>query len=238
LIVCCIGLVMLVHHWQVTHGPIHRAAEARRPVSKDGAFSMIQNDRYLTLITMLIVVLNIVDTSGEYILGRMLVDESVMRFGDSIASSVERERFVGAMFGRFYSIANLIGFLMQMFLVSRVFKVVGIGNALLFQPIIAMAGSLLLLQQPSLLTLGWFKVTEKSTDYSLGNTSRHALWLPTSRAAKYKAKQAVDTLFLRLGDLLQAGVVYVGQLLSFGVPAFALLNLALAVGWTGVWPGS
>ena len=50
------------------------------------------------------------------------------------------------------------------------------------------------------------KVCENGTDYSLNNTVRHSLFLPTSREAKYKAKQAIDTFFWRAGDLLQAGV--------------------------------
>ena len=54
------------------------------------------------------------------------------------------------------------------------------------------------------------KILENSTDYSIQNTTRHALFLPTSREAKYKAKQAIDSFFVRAGDLLQAGVVFVG----------------------------
>ena len=42
------------------------------------------------------------------------------------------------------------------------------------------------------------KVLDNSLDYSLNNTAKQALWLPTSREAKYKAKQAVDA-FLAWG---------------------------------------
>jgi hypothetical protein len=37
------------------------------------------------------------------------------------------------------------------------------------------------------------KILENSTDYSIQNTTRHALFLPTSREAKYKAKTAIDS---------------------------------------------
>ena len=60
------------------------------------------------------------------------------------------------------------------------------------------------------------KIIENSTDYSIHNTARHALFLPTSREAKYKAKQAIDSFFWRAGDVLQAVVVFVGaELLAF-----------------------
>ena len=76
------------------------------------------------------------------------------------------------------------------------------------------------------------KILENATDYSLNNTVRQALFLPTSRAAKYKAKQAIDTFFVRAGDVLSAGMVYVGvNLLGFGTRQFAMLNLVFIVIW-------
>jgi len=57
----------------------------------------------------------------------------------------------------------------------------------------------------------WLKVFDNGLDYSLGNTARQALWLPTSRVAKYKAKQAVDSFSKRAGDVFQAGVVFIGE---------------------------
>ena len=65
--------------------------------------------------------------------------------------------------------------------------------------------------------MGSLKTADNSLDYSLGNTTKQALWLPTSREAKYKAKQAVDSYFMRAGDVIQAGVVYAGESLSLAV---------------------
>jgi ATP/ADP translocase len=39
---------------------------------------------------------------------------------------------------------------------------------------------------------------------------------PTSREEKYKAKQAIDTFFVRMGDMIAAGVVFVGTHLCTG----------------------
>src|SRR3954467_1698301 len=77
----------------------------------------------------------------------------------------------------------------------------------------------------------WLKSADSAVDYSLGNTTKQALWLPTSREAKYKAKQAVDSFCVRAGDVLQAGVVYAGELAAFAIPAFAAVNVALTAGW-------
>ena len=83
--------------------------------------------------------------------------------------------------------------------------------------------------------LRWIKTAENATDYSVMNTARQLLWLPTSREEKYKAKQAIDTFFVRAGDVLSAGVVYLGtQRLHLDVQQFAVGNIALTLVWLGV----
>ena len=121
-----------------------------------------------------------------------------------------------------------------MFVVSRIIKFLGVGKALFIHPIVALTGYLLMLRAPSMTTMAYLKVADNSLDYSLGNTTKQALWLPTSREAKYKAKQAVDSFFVRAGDVLQAGLVFAGERLAFAVPAFASINVVLAGAWLGV----
>jgi AAA family ATP:ADP antiporter len=67
------------------------------------------------------------------------------------------------------------------------------------------------------------------------NTGRQMLWLPTTREEKYKAKQTLDTFFVRIGDLLTAGLVFVGtQRLGLGIAGFGRANLVLVVLWLAV----
>jgi AAA family ATP:ADP antiporter len=77
----------------------------------------------------------------------------------------------------------------------------------------------------------WAKTAENSTDYSLQNTVRNVLFLPLTREQKYKAKQATDTFFVRAGDVLSAGLVFVGAKLAFEIRHFALVNLVLVLVW-------
>jgi len=67
--------------------------------------------------------------------------------------------------------------------------------------------------------------------YSIQSTAGQALFLPTSREAKYKAKAAIDAFFKRFGDVLQAGIVYLGTSLGFALSAFAALNLGFTIIW-------
>jgi ATP:ADP antiporter, AAA family len=205
------------------------------PLASDGGFTLIRQDRYLVLIAVLALLVNVVNTSGEYLLGRYIVEQSHALFpGASPDADAARARFVGEAYSRLFSTVNLVGFLLQTFVVSRIFKWFGVAGALIIHPLVALAGYLLMLRAPSLQMIGTFKVADNSLDYSLGNTTRQALWLPTSREAKYKAKQAVDSFFVRAGDVAQAGIVFVGERLAFSVPAFAAVNVVLVGAWLAV----
>ena len=63
----------------------------------------------------------------------------------------------------------------------------------------------------SLSLVRWVKTAENGADYSVMNSAKQMLWLPTSREEKYKAKQAIDTFFVRTGDMTAAGFVFAGD---------------------------
>jgi len=58
--------------------------------------------------------------------------------------------------------------------------------------------------------------------------------LKTSREAKYKAKQVVDTFVMRFGDSLSAGVVFFGSRAALSSRAFLGINVCLSIAWTVV----
>jgi AAA family ATP:ADP antiporter len=99
-------------------------------------------------------------------------------------------------------------------------------------PLIAFASYAAIAAVGGLVVVRLAKLAENSTDYSLQNTVRQALFLPTERAAKYKAKAAIDTFFWRAGDTLSAVLVGIGiHRLGFGGRDFALVNLGLIAVW-------
>jgi AAA family ATP:ADP antiporter len=200
-------------------------------------FRMLLSDRYLGLIALLVLVLNVVNTSGEYLFGKYVVDAATAAYGADAAGQAAREQFISETYSSYFGYVNLIGFLLQMFVVSRVFKVLGVARALFIHPIVALVGYIGMVSAPSFEFIRWLKIADNSIDYSLGNTTKQALWLPTSREAKYKAKQAVDSFFQRAGDVLQAGIVYSGELTALSIGGFAALNIIFVAGWLGVAGG-
>jgi AAA family ATP:ADP antiporter len=207
--------------------PAH--VEAERPLGTQGAYKLVFQNRYLLLIALLILFLNWVNTTGEYILGKVVATNAERIVG---ADTALQEKFIGKFYADFFQVVNVVGLLVQLFLVSRFIKYMGVRISLLILPLIALGGYLLAAFYPILAIIRWIKTAENATDYSLQNTLRGVLFLPTTREEKYKAKQAIDTIFVRAGDVLSALLVFVGTTyLAFKTEHFAVFNTVLVAGW-------
>jgi len=207
---------------------------AQKPLNKDGAFRLILNSRYLFWIAILVLVLNVVNTTGEFLLSKLVVNEADRMAATGTISAEQKAAFIGEFYGSFFSWVNLAGMLFQLFLVSRLFKSIGVRGALFVLPSIALVAYGLVAVAPFLALVRIAKIFENGTDYSIQNTARQALFLVTSREAKYKAKAAIDSFFWRIGDVLAAVLVFVGTRLQFGITTYATFNIALAVVWISI----
>ncbi len=197
-----------------------------------GAFELVFRTRYLLLIAFLILITNWVNTTGEYILGSVVSDAAAEAIASGEAVGVTETEWIGGFYASFFGVVNVAGLIIQLFLVSRIVKYFGVRTAVLILPVIALGAYALLAFYPVLALVRWAKRSENSTDYSLQNTVRNMLFLPTTREEKYKAKQAIDTFFHRAGDVLSAVAVFVGTtFLAFGAGQFALFNVALVLLW-------
>jgi len=202
-----------------------------KPLSNKGGFSLVLSSRYLLLIAMMVLMFNLVNSLGEYILSEMVVSHTKAAVDAGVIPSSQMKASIGTFYGDFYGWVNLVGLLIQVFVVSRLFKTIGVRGALFVLPLIALGSYTLMAILPVLGVIRIAKVFENSTDYSIQNTARHALFLPTSREAKYKAKAAIDTFFWRVGDMLQGGFVLVGTWLAFTARHFAWINIVLVSVW-------
>ncbi len=229
----------------------HKTPQSVEPVkSGRNGFSLVFKNRYLLLIALMMVLANLVNTTGEYILGNRVkadaleaVPEIVLTEGmsDAAVATAEAERRdqIGVITGKFYSgffnLVNIIGLLTQLFLVSRIVKWGGVHWAIMILPLVALGGYALIGMIPALIMVRWVKTAENATDYSLQNTVRNMLFLPTTRQEKYQAKQAIDSFFMRAGDMLAGLLVLIGTTVwHLSVAGFAWVNVALAVAWLWV----
>jgi AAA family ATP:ADP antiporter len=199
----------------------------RQPRDHRGGFTLVVRDRYLLLIGLSVIVLNLITATGDFVLAQMVSAKA------HALPAAERARYIGAFYGDLQTWVTILTTLVQIFVVARVFKAVGIGGALLFMPLVVIFGYAAFAVAPLLAAVTAVKVGESTADYSLQNTIEHALFLPTSRDAKYKAQSAIDTVSKRLGDLGSTALVFLGTRAAFGVRGFAIANVVAGLVW--VW---
>jgi AAA family ATP:ADP antiporter len=210
----------------------HTARPPEEPLGKAGAFQLVMSSRYLLLLALLMLLLNWVNTTGEYILGRTVKEAASTLLAAGSSGELDEAAFIGRFYADFFTVVNIAGLLLQLFVVSRVLKYLGVRAAIFVLPLIALGGYLVAAFYPVLAIVRWVKTAENATDYSLQNTVRQVLFLPTTREQKYKAKQAIDTFFVRSGDVLSAALVFVGtSWLALSTQQFAMINIVLVSLW-------
>ncbi|HEX5061914.1 MAG TPA: MFS transporter [Kofleriaceae bacterium] len=235
-----IALFNVIEHVNNRHGRDHRSVE---PITGAGGFALVLRDRYLLLIACLLLVANLVNTTGEYVLSNAAREHAMelvpARIGvDASVINAERRELIKAFYSDFFYWVNVTSFLIQAFLVSRIIDKLGVRRALFALPLIAFGAYAMIGTVGGLMLVRTAKIAENGTDYSLQNTVRQALFLPTDRVVKYKAKAAIDTFFVRAGDTLSAVLVGIGiHELAFTGRDLALVNLILITVWLAIAGG-
>lgn len=240
----CIVLTLIVHKRETKKIQYRTAQQiedktssekvAEKPLKKGGGFRIIFQSKYLILVAFVILALNYVNTTGEYMksdVWKRAATEAVEN-GRIENTDDARMGFITKTDSDFNSLVNLFSMLIQLFLVSRILKWFGVKGAMLFLPFIALGGYFFIGLGATFAVVKWTKVAENSTDYSLMNTVKQALFLITSREAKYKAKAAIDTFFVRTGDVLVSLTIFIGTtFFAFNLESFAKINVIVAVIW-------
>jgi AAA family ATP:ADP antiporter len=198
-----------------------------------GGFALLARSHYLRLIAVLLLVLNVVNTTGEYILRSAVDAEAAARAAADPAFAPEA--FVGGFYASYYLWVNVGALVLQSLVASRLVQLFGVAGVVMALPLVALGAYGAVVAGATFAAVRWAKTAENATDYSIMNTARNMLWLPTRREEKYKAKQAADTFVVRAGDVLAAGLVFAGtQWLRLGRFGFAAANLLLVCLWLAV----
>jgi AAA family ATP:ADP antiporter len=230
LLLVCLAILRAANAREARLGPRRAHADDAPPGGTDG-FTLIARDPYLLLVAAMVLVYNCVNSTGEYVLDRTLLESARQKVADGTAGGLDVAQIIGVFKGGYFFWVNTLGVVVQLFFVSRIFKYLGLRAALLILPTIAFAGSLTMAIAPVLLLVKAAKIAENGFDYSLHNTARQTLFLPLSREAKYNAKAAIDTVIVRAGDAVTGLGVWIGSRHALSVRSIALADLALIVVW-------
>lgn len=223
-------IYLVVNHGQQGHAGANAPPLPAQPLGRANAFGLVFTNRFILLIAALLIVLNVVNTVGEYILSNLVVTHAAeLAAADS---AFDPGAYIGAFYGSYFFWVNVVAVLLQAFVAARLVKHFGLAGVLFALPLIALGAYAFVAIGATMVMVRWAKTAENSTDYSLMNTAKQLLWLRTTREEKYKAKQAVDSFFVRIGDLLAAFVVFAGTAwLTLDARGFAIVNLGFVALW-------
>lgn len=193
-------------------------------------FQVVLRSRYLTLIAGLVMVLNLINTNGEYILASFVTAQAhALGSLEPGAATALADSFITRFYSQYLFITTSLSFIIQLFFVPRIFNRVGIRGALHILPLLMIASYSLIAFFPILLVVRAAMVAENSINYSLQTTTRHTLFLPVKREEKYVGKHTIDTFCFRVGDVLSGGFVYLASaVVGLSIVGFVGVNILLA----------
>jgi AAA family ATP:ADP antiporter len=206
-----------------------RAAVPEAALAATGGFRLVWRSEYLRLIALLIILLNVVNTTGEYLRASLLTSEAAALKAANPAFN--EAAYIGAFAGNYQFWTNVLAFLLKAFVTSRLVSTGSTGRA----GASARGARWLHLRRGRRWPGGQsgIKNVENATDYSIMNTARQLCGC-RRLGRRVKAKQAIDTFFVRGGDSLSAATVLGTAVIPLGVFGFAAGNVVPTLVWIGV----
>jgi AAA family ATP:ADP antiporter len=113
---------------------------------------------------------------------------------------------IGQRFASVYAFTNVTAMLVQLLFTSFVMTRFGVGVALLVLPVAALSGSAAFMAMPILLFGSALNTADNAFSYSINQSAKEALYVPTTRDEKYKAKAFIDMFVQRFAKALAVGV--------------------------------
>lgn len=211
---------------RATHNDKQRAPEALGG-SVIAGLTLILRSRYLLGVAAFMLLFTTLST--------FLYFEQAHIVAQSFDNSAARTRF----FAMLDLAVNTLTVLVQVLVTSRLLSRLGVAATLALVPLLSALGFALLALTPVLAALAGFQVLRRAGDYAVTRPARELLYTVVGREAKYKAKNALDTVVYRGGDAL-AGWLFAGlKSLGLGLAAIAWIAVPVALAWAAIalWLG-
>ena len=113
---------------------------------------------------------------------------------------------IGQQFSTVFLITNSVSLLVQLFLTSLVMTRFGVGVALLILPIATLVGSAGFMVVPVLWVGSLLNTVDNGFSYSINQSAKEALYVPTTPDEKYKAKAFIDMFVQRFAKAVAVAV--------------------------------
>ncbi|MFM2446754.1 MAG: hypothetical protein RI936_1201, partial [Pseudomonadota bacterium] len=134
-----LGLFNLIDWRARSREPLAGAAAAKdEPIGPDGAFGLVLRNRYLLLIAALVFLLNWVNATGEYILSSVVAQQAQAEVAAGNLAAAKVGAYIGGFYASYFQVVNIAGMVLQLFLVSRIVKWLGVRGAVCVLPLVAL----------------------------------------------------------------------------------------------------
>jgi len=143
----------------------------------------------------------------------------------------------GQFLGRLELTVSLASWVFQAFVVGWLIRRFQLSGALVTVPLASLVSFLALAAAPVLLVLAAGQVVRRGGEYGIAKPSREVLFTVVDAETKYKAKNFIDTVLQRGGDLVGIWLFSVVQAAGAGIVGFSytcaiLMVPAIAISWT------
>jgi AAA family ATP:ADP antiporter len=180
-------------------------------------FTLLFRSPYLLMIALFILLMTTISTVIYFQLQDLITHQ--------FATRAERTR----AFATIDLATNSIAVFIQLFGTGRLIKRFGVTAGLLLNPVIMVVAFLAVAFSPVLMVLGTIQVVRRFAEYAIAKPSRDMLFTVVDQQAKYKAKNVIDTVVYRFGDLTSAWLS--AAVLPFGVAGLAVAGAVISALW-------
>lgn len=177
---------------------------------------LVSRSRYLLAIASIVGLYEIVSTLLDF------------QFTSTVAHFLDGPA-IGEHFALVFTITNITALLVQLFVTSYVMRRFPLGVALMATPAAILGASVGFLALPVLWTGSLLNTADNGLSYSINQSAKEALYTPTSRDEKYKAKAFIDIFVQRFAKALAVGVSLLVTTVFTEFSTIRLLSLVVAV---------
>lgn len=180
-------------------------------------FRLLFRSPYLMLLALFLLLMTWVSTIVYFQLGDLITK--------AFASADERTRAYAVI----ELAVNSLAVLFQLFGTGRLIRRFGVTTGLLVNPLIMVVAFVAVLFSPVLLLLGGIQIVRRAAEYAVAKPTREMLFTVVDQESRYKAKNVIDTVVYRFGDLSASWVSH--AVLPFGVAGLAIFGGVVSVIW-------
>jgi len=180
-------------------------------------FLLLYRSKYLLMIALFLLLMTTISTVIYFQLADVISKEFASRAARTQA------------YATIDLATNSIAVLVQLFGTGRFISRFGVTAGLLLNPIIMVVAFLAVVLSPVLIVLGSIQVVRRFAEYAVAKPSRDMLFTVVDQQSRYKAKNVIDTVVYRFGDLTSAWLS--AAILPFGIAGLAVAGVILAVIW-------